>query len=79
MPKFVSKLVKEEVQLGNGRIKPGVVALIGLNDAAIVSPLHAAAIAAGHHVPKNPNEVKEAQARLDAAEAKENKRRGIGA
>lgn len=76
MPKFESKMVRQEEVLPNGQKKPGIVVWIGVDDAAKATEKHAEAIATGHHTPANPNEVKDAKKRLAEAEAKEDKRRG---
>ena len=77
MPKFVSKLVEKEVIFPNGQRKPGRVVWVPVDDAAKVSKHAEAALAEGHWTPSDPKEIEKAKARLAAAMAKENKRRGI--
>lgn len=62
MPKFQSVLVKEEKDLGGGRIQPGVVAFVPLNDAAKAMKISEKAIELGVYKPKageTPTEMRE--------------------
>lgn len=77
MAKFKSILVEKEEIYPNGQRKAGKVAWVPENDAAKITDLAKSALATGHWVPKDPNEIEKAQARLQAAEEKENKRRGM--
>ena len=76
MGKFISKIVSPEEQLGNGRVKPGKVAWVPVNDAAKVTPLAESALQSGHWVPENPNEIELARKRINEAEEKARNRRG---
>lgn len=76
MPKFESKLVEAEKDLGNGRVRPGKVALIPLDDAAMVSKHAEASLAAGIWKPASGNAIKEAAKRLAEAEKREDIRLG---
>lgn len=76
MAKFVSKLVEQEVIYPNGQKKPGRVAWVPVDDAAKITKIAEASLAEGAWTPADPKEIQKAKARVQEAEAKENKRRG---
>lgn len=76
MPKYDSKLVKKEEIGPDGKVKLGGTLWEPMNDAAMVSKMTQENIAAGLYVPKDPDAVKKAQARIDEFERKEDIRKG---
>lgn len=77
MPKYEVKLLSMEERYPDGTKKVGRVAFVPIDDAAKVSKLGKEAMDSGAWTPKDPDEIAKAQKRLDAAEYKENVRRGI--
>jgi len=77
MPKFEMKVLAPGIMLENGNYRDAKVALIPVNDAAMVSPRAKDALASGAWIPTEKDAIKKAADRLAEAHAVADIKRGV--